>query len=220
MSSTNLEQARHNMIEQQIRPWDVLDPNVLAVLNRVHRDAFTPEAYASLAYADTEIPLGHDQYMMHPVLEGRMLQALNLNPGDRVLEIGTGSGYISACLSRLAGRVDSIEIDPELSEAANRRLQRQQIDNVNLMIGDAVNDFDSDQKYDAICVTGSLTQMVEPYKKALNPGGRLFVIIGEAPVMQAHLITRIDENAWADQILFETCVKPLIHAEKPKQFVF
>lgn len=220
MSSVNLEQARHNMVEQQVRPWDVLDPKILGVLETLPRDAFTPPDYRGLAYADTEIPLGNGQFMMHPILEGRMVQALELQPDDRVLEIGTGSGYVTACLAQLAAHVDSIEIDPALSEAAAKRLQEQGISNVSLSVGDGVKDFDETRKYDAICLTGSLYSMMDTYKNALNIGGRLFVILGEDPAMQAHLFTRTDEKAWSDQTLFETSVKPLVHGEKQKQFVF
>ena len=220
MSSSNLEQARHNMVEQQVRPWDVLDPKILDILDNTPRDAFTPENYRALAYADTKIPLGNGHFMMHPVVEGRMLQALEIQPEDRVLEIGTGSGYITACLAKLASQVDSIEIDQALSDAAAARLQQQNIYNARLSVGDAVTDFDPATQYDVICITGSLFEMRDAYKQALTIGGRLFVILGEDPIMQAHLFTRTDENAWADQILFETSVKALRHAEKQKQFVF
>ena len=220
MTYSNLDQARHNMVEQQVRPWDVLDPKVLEILDHIPRDAFTPEAYRALAYADTEIPLGNGHTMMHPVVEGRMLQSLDLQATDTVLEIGTGSGYITACLAKLCAHVDSIEIDQAISDAAAARLKQQNIYNVSLSVGDAVKDFDPSKKYDAICITGSLVKMQDSYKNALNVGGRLFVIIGEDPIMQAHLFTRTDENAWSDQILFETSVKALRGGEKQKQFVF
>ena len=220
MSSSNLELARHNMVEQQVRPWDVLDPKILEILENTPRDAYAPPAYQALAYADTAIPLGNGQSMMHPVLEGRMMQSLDIQPTDKVLEIGTGSGYVTACLAKLAAHVDSIDIDQALSATAAEKLKQQNIYNVTLSVADAVTEFDQSKKYDAICVTGSLATMLDQYKNALTIGGRLFVIIGEDPAMQAHLFTRIDENAWSDQIMFETSVKALLHAEKEKQFVF
>ena len=220
MSLVNLEKARHNMVEQQVRPWDVLDPRVLDTLENTPRDAFTPDTYKGLAYADTEIPLGHDESMMHPILEGRMLQALDIQETDQILEIGTGSGYITACLAKLGAHVDSIEIDDFFSHAAADKLARQNITNATLTTGDAVANFDDTKKYDVICVCGSMTELPESYKKALNPGGRIFVITGEAPVMHAHLITRTGEDSWADQQLFETSLKPLTHAEKSEEFSF
>lgn len=220
MSSSNLEQARHNMVEQQVRPWDVLDPKILRILDETPREAYVPEAYRALAYADTAIPLGNGHFMMHPIVEGRMMQALDIQPTDKVLEIGTGSGYVTACMAQLASHVDSIEIDPALSETAAGNLQQQNIYNVSLSVGDGVKDFDETRKYDAICITGSLVNMLDQYKNALTLGGRLFVILGEAPIMQAHLFTRTGEQAWADQILFDTVEKALVHGEKPRQFVF
>jgi protein-L-isoaspartate(D-aspartate) O-methyltransferase len=157
---------------------------------------------------------------MHPIVEGRMLQALDIQPTDNALEIGTGSGYVTACMAQLASHVDSIEIDPSLSETAAAKLQQQNIYNVSLSVGDGVKDFDETKKYDVICLTGSLVTMLEQYKNALTPGGRLFVILGEEPIMQAHLFTRTGEQAWADQILFDHVVKALVHGEKPRQFVF
>ena len=220
MSMVNLEKARHNMVEQQVRPWDVLDPRVLETIENTPRDTFTPDAYKGLAYADTEIPLGHDEYMMHPVLEGRMLQALDIQETDQILEIGTGSGYITACLAKLGAHVDSIEIDESLSKSAADKLTRQNISNVTLTTDDAVANFDESKKYDVICVCGSMAELPESYQNALNPGGRMFVITGEDPVMHAHLITRTGENSWADQPLFETSLKPLTHAEKQTAFSF
>ena len=220
MSSIDLAQARHNMVEQQVRPWDVLDSKVLDILERMPRDAFTPEAYQGLAYADTKIPLGNGHFMMHPILEGRLLQALDLQPEDRVLEIGTGSGYLTACLAKLADHVDSVEIDRELASRAGTNLLSEGATNVALIVADGVKDFDTSQKYDAIAVTGSMVALPDKFREALNVGGRLFVILGEDPAMQAHLITRTDESSWSDQILFETSVKALDNAGKPKQFVF
>ena len=219
MSAVNLEKARQNMVEQQVRPWDVLDPKVLEVIETLPRETFTPSAYKDLAYADTEIPLGNGQCMMHPVLEGRMLQSLDIQPGDRVLEIGTGSGYITACLAKLAAHVDSIEIDAALSQAADSKLKQLGISNVSLSVADAT-EFTPTQQYDAIAITGAMAELSDTLKQALNVGGRLFVITGEDPVMQARLITRIAEDTWAEQIMFETSLKCLVHAEKKPQFSF
>ena len=220
MSMVNLEKARQNMVEQQVRPWDVLDPRILETFDELPRDAFTPDAYKGLAYADTAIPLGNDQHMMHPVLEGRMLQALEIQPDDKILEIGTGSGFITACLAKLGDHVDSIEIEPSLSQSAAGKLARLNIDNINLMVGNAMTDLDSNKQYDVICVTGSMAEVPDSLKQQLTINGRMFVITGDAPVMHAHLIIRTDEHAWSDQRLFETSIKALIHAEKPAQFDF
>ncbi len=220
MATANLDQARQNMVEHQVRPWDVLDDKILHTIDTIRREDFVPEAYIGLAYADTEIPLGDHECMMHPVLEGRMLQALDIQPMDEVLEIGTGSGFITACLAHLASHVDTIEINESLSRSAADRLKKMNILNVGFIVSDAVADFTPGKSYDVIAVTGSMAVVPEIYKKALSMGGRMFVITGEAPVMQARLITRTDENAWAEQILFETCLKPLTHAEVKKQFQF
>jgi protein-L-isoaspartate(D-aspartate) O-methyltransferase len=220
MSMVNLEQARQNMVEHQVRPWDVLDPKILQTFDELPRDAFVPDTYKGLAYADTAIPLGNNQYMMHPVVEGRMLQALEIQPDDRILEIGTGSGYITACLAKLGSHVDSIEIETSLSQSAAGKLAKQNIDNVTLIVGDAMTDISDSQQYDVICVTGSMATVSDQLKQQLKLGGRMFVITGEAPVMYAHLITRTDETSWSDQCMFETSLKALIHAEKAAQFDF
>lgn len=220
MSAVDLDQARFNMVEQQIRPWDVLDSKVLNTLQQVARDEYVPEAYKNLAYADTAIPLSDNASMMHPVLEGRMLQALDIQRMDEVLEIGTGSGYITACLAHLGSHVDTVEIDKALSEQAAAKFVEHAIFNVSPAVGNAVKDMAFNRQYDVIVITGSMASVPELYKKALNVGGRMFVVIGEDPVMEACLVTRIDEDAWAEQFLFETSVKPLVSAETEKQFTF
>lgn len=220
MGNVDTNLARHNMIEQQVRPWDVLDPKVLKTLEQIPRENFVPSQYKNLAYADTEIPFDNGFAMMHPVLEGRMLQAMDIQPQDDILEIGTGSGFITACLGHLGHQVTSIEIDASLSQRAAERLLEQGITNVSLEVADATETDNISQQYDAIAITGAMYELPLAYKMALKPGGRLFVITGEAPTMEARLITRTGDDSWSDQMLFETELKPLIHAEKSKQFIF
>lgn len=220
MAAANLDQARQNMVEHQVRPWDVLDDKILHTIDAIRRDAFVPDAYKGLAYADTEIPLGNNECMMHPVLEGRMLQALEIEPTDKVLEIGTGSGFITACLAHLGSHVDTVDINESLSRSAAERLKKMNILNVNYIVADAVAGFTPDKSYDVIAITGSMAEVPNLYKQALAVGGRMFVITGDAPVMEARLVTRTDENSWAEQKMFETCLRPLVHAETKKQFQF
>jgi protein-L-isoaspartate(D-aspartate) O-methyltransferase len=222
MSAVNTEQARFNMIEQQIRPWDVLDQRVLRLFDEVPREAFVPAAYRNLAFADIEIPLGQGETMMSPKLEGRMLQALAVQSGDRVLEVGTGSGFVTACLARLADEVTSIEIDETLAEQARARLAEQGADNVVLRSGDALAMAEETNTYDAIAVTGSLPleEQAEVFKRSLTLGGRLFLILGEAPVMQAVLITRVGQDQYTLESLFETELPALRNARQPERFAF
>jgi protein-L-isoaspartate(D-aspartate) O-methyltransferase len=219
MTQIDIEQARFNMIEQQVRPWDVLDQRVLDVMSATPREDFVPERYRSLAFADINIPLGHDQVMMAPKTEGRLLQVLDVQAGDSVLEIGTGSGYLTACLSRLGNHVTSVEIFPEFREAAAAKLAAHGFRNVTLRDADAANGIGSDTRYDVIAVTGSLPLLHRQFHDNLAIGGRLFVIAGMPPVMEALLITRIDERNWSRESLFETSLPPLLHAEQPQQFV-
>ena len=220
MSQPDIEQARFNMIEQQVRTWDVLDQRVLDTMNRIPREAFVPERYQSLAFADTNIPLGHDQVMMAPNVEGRLLQALAIEPHDSILEIGTGSGYVTACLANMGQHVTSIDIIPEFTEAAAAKLAAHDIANITLSSSDASDGIDSDERFDAIAVTGSLPVLQQQFHRNLKIGGRLFVITGSLPIMEAWLITRVDENNWASECLFETCIPPLQHATEPQAFVF
>ena len=199
MTQIDIEQARFNMIEQQVRPWDVLDQRVLDVMSATPREDFVPEKYRSLAFADTNIPLGHDQVMMAPKTEGRLLQVLDVQADDSVLEIGTGSGYLTACLSRLGNHVTSVEIFPEFREAAAAKLAAHGYRNVTLKDADAANGIGSDTRYDVIAVTGSLPLLQRQFHDNLALGGRLFVITGMPPVMEALLITRIDERNWSDR---------------------
>jgi len=215
----DFEQARHNMIEQQVRPWDVLDQRVLDVMTTLPREAFVPEQYRALAFADISIPLGQDQVMMSPKLEGRLLQALDIKPDDTVLEIGTGSGYLTACLASLGQHVTSWEIFPELSAAAKARLVEQDIGNVTLEVGDATREIADEARYDVIAVTGSVPVLQQQFHANLKPGGRLFVITGKPPIMEALLITRLDADTWARESLFETSLPPLVNATEPLRFV-
>lgn len=217
----NFLQARTNMVIQQVRPWSVFDEDVLAILNQIPREIFVPKAYANLAYTDTDIPLLEGQTMLSPKVVGRALQALKLTPKDKVLEIGTGTGYITACLSKLSGSVISVEIYPELLVQAEKILSGLQCRLLTLEEGNGVFGWESTAPYDAILATGSYPLGVpEKLCEQLNPkGGRLFAICGEAPSMQAVLIERQGQT-YKTEILFETCVPALVHAPYPKKFHF
>jgi len=215
----NVEQARFNMVEQQIRTWDVLDPRVLAVMTEVPREDFVPPEYRNLAFADTGIPLDHGQCMMCPKVEARMLQALQIEPDENVLEVGTGSGFVTALLSRVAARVASIEIYESLSADALARLERLGIGNVELDVGDACRGWDREAPYDVIAVTGSMPVLEKHFQESLAIGGRLFVIVGRAPAMEALLITRTGESQWTTDGLFETVVPPLVGVAPTERFV-
>ena len=220
---TNTEQARYNMIEQQIRPWEVLDQRVLDVIAQTPREDFVPERYRALAFADIRIPLGHGQVMMNPNVEGRLLQALSLLPSDDVLEIGTGSGYVTACLARLGRQVTSIDIFAEFTETARDRLAGYGLRNLQLRTGDALGDpatVDDGKLYDAIAVTGSMPVLPPEWQQRLKPGGRLFVITGQAPIMEAWLITRTGDQEWTRESLFDTELPPLLHTHHTPAFEF
>ena len=219
MNEMNFEQARFNMIEQQIRPWEVLDQRVLDVLADVPREAFVPERYRNLAFADIRIPLGHDQVMMNPNVEGRLLQALQIQPEDKILEIGTGSGYLSACLACLGRSVLSIDLFEEFSEQSAQNLRNNRTTNVTLQTGDAVNGW-GDHHYDVIALTASLANLTKHWQHQLTIGGRLFAIIGEEPIMEAILITRTSEHEWLQESLFETEIPPFINSSVPIEFEF
>lgn len=201
MTAFNYAQARENMVEQQVRPWDVLDSRVLDVLVRLPREAFVPQAHRALAYADLELPLGHGQRMFKPVLEGRCLQALALQPGEAVLHIGCGSGYLSACMAQLAGPVLALDIQPDLAGAAAAALQAQDIGTVTVETADAF-DWDTEQRFDAICVGAAVLDLPERFTRWLKPGGRLFAVRGRAPVMEA--ILHRHDNPGRPESLFET----------------
>ncbi len=220
MNAMNPEQARFNMIEQQIRPWDVLDDRVLKVIADTPREDFVPDQYRALAFSDISIPLAHDQAMMPPKLEARLLQSLAIEADDRILEIGTGSGYLTACLARLGGRVHSVDLFEDFIEPAQAKLESHGIRNVTLEVRDAARGWQGDQRFDVIAVTGSLPILHRGFHDALDIGGRLFVIAGTPPVMEAMLITRTGEAEWREDRLFETSVPALIDAPRPEAFRF
>lgn len=216
----DLQHAQYNMIEQQIRTWDVLDPKVLDLLRELPRERFVPTEFRRLAYSDTRIPLPCGQVMMTPKAEARMLQALAVNPGDQVLEIGTGSGYVAALLAHLAGAVISVEFHAELSQTARRRLDEQGITGVDLVVGDALHGWPESAPYDVIAVTGSLAEFDDQIEDQLAVGGRMFVIVGRSPVMTAYLVTRLDARDWSREPLFETDLQPLIGVPEAPHFRF
>lgn len=211
--------ARRQMIEQQVRAWDVLDLRVLEVLQQVPREEFAPAPYRDLAFADTCVPLGHGQSMLAPKVEGRILQALDIQPDDHALEIGTGSGFFAACLGRLAHSVRTIDIFPDFVAAATTALFRNGAHNVTAVTADAMELVERDA-YDVIAVTGSLPVYDARFEQALKVGGRLFVAVGTGPVLEARRVTRTGPNDWLQESLFETGMTPLIHAPEPPGFVF
>lgn len=218
--SLNFEQARFNMIEQQIRPAEVLDYRVLDTIAATPREDFVPEDYRELAFSDINIPISDGEIMMKPIMEARLLQALDVQSSDKILEIGTGSGYFSALLATLGQSIDSIDIDPALQRQAQARLTAQGISNVSLIEGDAAQGWNEGGSYDIIAITGSLPILPESLKQKLTVTGRLVAIIGTAPVMEATLITRIADDQWSIDILFETELPALRNAEQPQGFVF
>ncbi|NOX75035.1 MAG: protein-L-isoaspartate O-methyltransferase [Gammaproteobacteria bacterium] len=214
------EQARFNMIEQQIRPAEVLDQRVLDTIADTPRETFVPETYRALAFSDVHVFLSHDQVMMKPIMEARLLQALDVQPDDKVLEIGTGSGYFTALLAKLGDQVHSVEIQPELLALAQKNLSAQHINNVTLIEGDASHDWDDGGPFDVIAVTGSLPILPDSFQQNLTVGGRMVVIVGQSPVMEVQLITRTSESQWTTEILYETDFPTLLNVEQPSGFVF
>lgn len=216
----NIEQARFNMIEQQIRPWEVLDPQVLDLLFVVKREDFTPPAYRNLAFADMEIPLGGGQVMLAPKIEAKMLQELVLKKTDKVLEIGTGSGYMAALLAARAEHVITVESRPELAATAKENLERAGVANVTVEVGNGAEGWSQRGPYDAIVVSGSLPVVPASLLKQLRVGGRLAVVVGEAPVMEAQLITCTGEGIYNTVNLFETVIPALDGIETKASFTF
>lgn len=221
MDST-FEQARFNMIQQQIRPWEVNDDRVLEAMDAVARERFVPDAYQGLAYADIEVPIGEGQVMLPPKLVGRLLQALAIGPDERVLEIGTGTGYVTACLARLAARVVSVELYPALAQQARASLAALGIANVEVREGDALAGPVAGGPYSAIVVTGSLPseETLPSLQGQLAAGGRLFAVVGAGVVMEALLLTRLPGGQVRREALFETRVAPLENVPQPSRFVF
>ncbi len=224
VAAMNMERARFNMIQQQIRPWEVLDPEVLALLAVVKREDFVPQAHSDLAFADVEIPLKADalpsQTMLAPRVEARLLQELTIRNTDKVLEIGTGSGYMAALLAAKAEFVYTVEIDPELVELARGNLQKAGVANVSVDLGDGSRKWDLYAPYDVIVVSASLPFLPESMLQQLKVGGRLVAIVGAEPTMEAQLVRRTDEHAFSTVNLFETVAAPLVNAQRLEKFVF
>ena len=210
----NLEYARINMIEQQIRPWGIGDQVVLDTMSTIQREQFVPIAYRQLAFADVEIPLGHDEFMMAPRVEARMLQALQITSTDTCLEIGTGSGFVTACMASLSQQVDSLDIHDDFTQQAAEHLDAQNIHNYTLHTGDALRHWQPTRQYDVIAVTSSIPESALPRLSAwLTIGGRMFVVIGTQAVMQAVLLTRQEDGEFTKTILFDTQLRALVGAE-------
>jgi protein-L-isoaspartate(D-aspartate) O-methyltransferase len=222
--SMNVEQARFNMVEQQIRPWDVLDQDVLDLLYAVRREEFAPQAYRELAFSDLEIPLfenaGEGERMMQPKLEARILQELAVRKTERVLEVGTGSGYLAALLAARAHHVFSVEINPKLKAFGEENLKRAGADNVTVELGDAAQGWQRHAPYDVVVLTGSTPVLPEGFLSGLKAGGRLFAVVGDPPVMEARLVTCVAAGSFYTSDLFETCLAPLRNALQPKRFEF
>jgi protein-L-isoaspartate(D-aspartate) O-methyltransferase len=212
----NVEHARHAMIEQQVRPWDIVDLQVLAAMSAVPRENFVPAAYRDLAFADTELPIGYGETMFKPVLEGRMLQGLKLQPNDEVLEIGTGTGYITACLASLCRSLVSVDLHADFIADAKERLTALDLNNVRYEQADALA-FDPGQQFDAIAVTGAVTEVPPSFLNWLRPGGRLFIIRGQSPAQEAVCLTRTAQGFDTDS-LFETDIPYLVGAQPIDRF--
>ncbi len=219
MTIANDENARYNMAQQQIRPWDVYDDQVLDIMMELPREQFVPHAYRSLAFADMCIPLGHGQVMMEPKQEARMLQSLAIQPDDRILEVGTGSGFVTACLATLGSTVSSYDIHDAFIQTAEEKLSLQDIDNVQLHLGNAFATELPAEGFDVIAVTGSLYKYSDHLEQLLAPGGRLFMVVGASPVMEAMLVTRHGDELVQDY-LFETDIQPLELLPQPSGFSF
>ncbi len=208
------------MIEQQIRPWEVLDQRVLELLTEVPREVFVPAEFRQLAFADMCIPLGAGEFMMAPKVEARMLQALAIEPKDSILEIGTGSAYVTALLATLGSQATTLEVNPEFTQRAEILLGRQGITNVNLAVGNGFETHDSGGPYDVIAVTGSVPILTQHFQQQLTLEGRLFIVVGQSPIMDARLIRRAGPSEWISESLFETDLPQLHGAPQPQRFVF
>ena len=216
----NIEQTRFNMVAQQIRTWYVLDDNVLDLLYKLKREEFVPAENREMAFVDMEIPLGHGQVMLTPKMEARILQELHIKKTDKILEVGSGSGYMTALLTDRGAHVYSVEIMPELKAMAENNLKAHNITNVTIEQGDAARGWAKHEPYDVIVLTASTPVLPDAFQKSLNPGGRLFAITGEDPVMEAVLITCTAPGEFTTKKLFETSTAPLINAQQPVRFTF
>ena len=219
MTMFDIQAARRQMIEQQIRAWEVLDLKVLEAMGHVPREEFAPPAYREVAFADLCVPLGHGQSMLAPKVEGRILQALQVRPDDRALEVGTGSGFFAACLGRLARSVHSVDLFADFVASAAENLRRHGSHNVTVEVLDAMT-LAEEGAYDVVALTGSLPIYDARFERALAVGGRLFVVVGQAPAMEALRITRVGHGEWMRESLFEVVIDPLLHAPQPPKFVF
>jgi protein-L-isoaspartate(D-aspartate) O-methyltransferase len=215
----NSQALLNQMVEQQVRAWEVLDDRVLDVMRDMPRDVFAPPPFRAVAFADTSIPLPQGQRMLPPKVHGKILQALALEPSDVALEVGAGSGYLTACMARLCARVRSLEIHPELTELARSNLVAVAANNAAVETADAMR-LEETSKYDAIAVTGSLPVYDERFQQALKIGGRMFVVVGTAPIMEAWKVTRLGEREWQRESLFETVIDPLANTARVSEFVF
>lgn len=216
--TSDIEQARRNMIDNQVRTWDVLNTHVLETLAGVRREDFVPVAFRGMAFTDMPIPLGHGEVMMKPVVEGRLLQALALNDTDSVLEIGTGSGFLTACMARMASHVTSVDLHEDFVDGAQTTLNRAGIDNVTLQTGEAVRAYQPKGTFDVVVVTGAVPDVSERFLSWLKPGGRAFMICGHSPVMRAVLLHHESQGQFRQESLFETDLPWLVHASPAPQF--
>ena len=214
----NLDQARFFMVEQQIRPWDVLDPKILDLFMDIPRHLFVKAGNEELAYSDIELPIGENQSMMYPKVEGRLLQALDIDENDAVLEVGTGSGYLTALMANLGKTVTTIELHEDIQKIAKTRLESYK--NIEFVTGDAANGWNDGKEYDAIILTGSVATVPQSFKEQLTLGGRLALVTGQAPAMTAQVVTRISNQEWETETLFETDLAPLENASTTCHFTF
>lgn len=210
--------ARRQMVRQQVRTWDVFDEQTLDLLNSLNRHEFVPEEYADLAYADAPIPLPHGEEMLVPLLEGRILQALDPQDDERALEIGSGSGFFAACLASMAESVISVDLYADMVEMAQQNLSHAGVENVECRQMNALREL-PDERFDVVAVTGSIAHFDERLVDTLAPGGRMFVVVGDAPVMEGWLVTRGADD-WSHEVVFETCIKALVDGERENSFVF
>ena len=219
MTEMNFETARHNMIEQQIKPWNVIDPIAIDALESIPREDFVADPLKESAFTDCELPIACNQVMLAPKIEAKILQAVQVQKSDAVLEIGTGSGYMTALLAHLAATVRSIEIHKELSQTAEKRMQQAELDNVTFVVDDATQTTTEENTYDVIILTGSMPELPESFKQGLKVNGRLFAVIGTDPIMNATLMTRVSADQFSSEVLFETQIPALENAQKNDSFI-